>query len=64
MAEYLFPEELQAAAAAKGLTIAPDPYDVGYFMRYLGWPKPSGGRRRDGWVDCNQEIKAEGRADG
>lgn len=40
-----------------------DPYDRGYWRRYLGKPRPSGRQRdrdaRRGWDECNAELEAE-----
>lgn len=35
------------------------PFDDGYWSRYDGRPRPSGKRQREGWDDCNRELREE-----
>jgi hypothetical protein len=35
------------------------PYDRGYWARYDNKARPSGTEQRQGWDDCNRELRAE-----
>lgn len=40
-----------------GITIEKHPYDRGYWARFNGQPRPSAWRERQGWDQCDREIR-------
>lgn len=36
-----------------------DPYGEGYWARFDGKPRPTEGKRREGWDDCDRELAEE-----
>ena len=51
------PADLLSEAAARGITIQPHPYDIGYFERYLGRAYPSRVDGLAGWQACGDDLE-------
>ncbi len=46
-----------------GMKVENHPYDLGYWSRVAGLPRPlRAGQRRDGWDDANREIAVESKS--
>lgn len=42
-----------------GIVVERDAYSQGYWMCFDGQPRPTGWRARQGWDECDQELRFE-----
>lgn len=50
--------DLRARASTIGIVVEDHPYDIGYFQRLFGATRPTNTKGREGWDDCNRELRA------